>query len=60
MHDWTYEPLIRKLKAALAEVETEPDPPPAAPSLNDANDPEASTARADTTRQMKGARKASS
>ena len=25
MHDWTYESLIRKLKVALAEVETEPD-----------------------------------
>jgi hypothetical protein len=31
MSDWTYEPLILKLKAALAEVESKagPDTPPA-------------------------------
>jgi hypothetical protein len=27
MHDWTFEPLIEKLKAALAEIEHGPDAP---------------------------------
>jgi hypothetical protein len=58
MHDWTYESLIRKLEAALAEVETEPEPAPPEPSSNDANDPETSTARADTVRLMKRTREA--
>jgi hypothetical protein len=43
MDDWTYEPLIRKLKAALAEVETSPVAPPSDRSL-DANREEASSA----------------
>jgi hypothetical protein len=57
MHDWTYESLIRKLKAALAEVE-ESDPPLAEPSRNDGHNPEVSTARANTTRQSERTRKA--
>ena len=56
MPDWTYESLIRKLKAALAEVE-ESDPPLAEPSRDDAHDPEASIARADTTSQSERTRK---
>jgi len=49
MHDWPYESLIGKLKAALAEVETSPDPPPSDRCLA-ANGQEASSAvvRADT------------
>ena len=58
MHDWTYESLIRKLKAALAEVETEPDPAPPEPSSNDASDLGTSTARGDTARLMKRTREA--
>jgi hypothetical protein len=54
MYDWTYESLIAKLKAALAEVETSPDPPPSDRCL-DANGREASSAvvRADTLPPMK-------
>jgi hypothetical protein len=57
MDDWTYEPLIRKLKAALAEVETSPDAPPSHGSL-DANRQEASSAvvRADPLPPMKQTR----
>ena len=43
MSDWTYEPLIFKLKAALAEVESEAEPkaPPArtAPRVDAAGAP---------------------
>jgi hypothetical protein len=56
MHDWTYESLIGKLKATLAEVE-EPDPPLVEPSRSD-DSPEVSTARADTASQSEGPRKA--
>jgi hypothetical protein len=54
MHDWTYESLIGKLKAALAEVETSPDPPPSDRCL-DANGREASSAvvRVDTLPPLK-------
>jgi hypothetical protein len=54
MHDWTYESLIGKLKAALAEVETSPDPPPSDQCL-DADGQHASSAvvRADTLPPMK-------
>jgi len=54
MHDWTYESLIGKLKAALAEVETSPDPPSSDRCL-DANGQEGSPAvvRADTLPPMK-------
>ena len=57
MHDWTYESLIRKLKAALAEVE-ESDPPLTELPRHDARSPEVSTARADTTSQSERTRKA--
>jgi hypothetical protein len=52
-----YEPLIRKLKAALAEVETSPVAPAPHRSL-DANRQEASSAvvRADTLPPMKQTR----
>lgn len=58
MHDWTYESLIRKLKAALAEVETSADRLPSHRSL-DAEGQEASSAvvRADTLPPIKQTRK---
>lgn len=57
MDDWTYEPLIRKLKAALAEVDTSPLPPPSHRSL-DTDRQEASSAvvRADSLPPMKQTR----
>ena len=55
MQDWTYEFLIKKLKAALAEVETKPDPRRAKPSPDGAHGQEASSAvaRPDTLRPTK-------
>jgi hypothetical protein len=53
MHDWPYESLIGKLKAALAEVETNPDPSPSDRCL-DADGQEASAVvHADTLPAMK-------
>jgi hypothetical protein len=48
MHDWTYEFLIQKLKAALAEAEASPRPTPDKPSPGDEGAAKASrpTARA--------------
>jgi len=60
MQDWTYESLIRKLKATLAEVERETDPPPAEPSPDRADGQEtlSAAARSDTIRPVKRTRKA--
>ena len=44
MHDWTYESLIRKLKATLVEIDREPDPSPAERSREDASGPPTSSA----------------
>ena len=52
MHDWTYESLIGKLKAALAEVEKEPDPsarPSSQARPKGGHEPSAAKRRADTT-----------
>jgi len=54
MHDWKYESLIRHLKAALAEAETEPDPS-TAPFARNANDLEVPAERASTSRRVKRA-----